>query len=500
MHRPSGPRSNQPRHFLGLTLGFSLACCGVAGAQAEPPAAGVSMGDCAGKTLRDPYAGTFYANDFSYVGDPCLPATDSRDRVSRFTDRAKRIELGPDAVADFGGEARVRYQDENDMARSRLDGQDNSFALTRLRFYGNLEVGEHLRFFGEAIDARSLGEDFAPRNTEEVHTDLLNGFAEVRGDLGPARGYVRGGRQELLFGAQRLISPLDWSNTRRSFDGGRASVVTDSFDASAWYVFPRVIDNDFSSETDDDTDFSGVYATYRHDRDFTFDGYALRLERDDSVSGGKTIWTLGGRHAGRARNVFWEIEAAYQFGEEDAGQDGPDQDVGAAMFTAGIGYDFAEQLPWKPSLSLYYDLATGDDDPDDGDAGTFDQLFPLAHAYLGFMDLVGRRNIEALSLRLTAQPHPRLKLALAGHHFALESKRDALYNAGGAPIRHDPTGRAGTEVGQELDLTATISLLDRVALQLGYSRFWGGNFIDATNPLGVSGNADFFYTQLTARL
>jgi hypothetical protein len=29
------------------------------------------------------------------------------------------------------------------------------------------------------------------------------------------------GRQELLYGAQRLISPLDWANTRRTFEGGK---------------------------------------------------------------------------------------------------------------------------------------------------------------------------------------------------------------------------------------------------------------------------------------
>ena len=34
---------------------------------------------------------------------------------------------------------------------------------------------------------------------------------------GGATVTLRGGRQDLLFGAQRLIGPLDWSNTRRTF-------------------------------------------------------------------------------------------------------------------------------------------------------------------------------------------------------------------------------------------------------------------------------------------
>ena len=48
-------------------------------------------------------------------------------------------------------------------------------------------------------------------------------------------------------------------------------------------------------------------------------------------------------------------------------------------------------------------------------------------------------------------------------------------------------------------MTAAVSIMDRVEFRLGYSRFWGGDFIDATNLPGVSGNASFFYTQLTAR-
>jgi hypothetical protein len=34
-----------------------------------------------------------------------------------------------------------------------------------------------------------------------------------------APAYVRVGRQELLYGSQRLISTLDWANTRRTFQG-----------------------------------------------------------------------------------------------------------------------------------------------------------------------------------------------------------------------------------------------------------------------------------------
>ena len=50
--------------------------------------------------------------------------------------------------------------------------------------------------------------------------DILNLFVDVNlleWDNHPV--VARVGRQELLLGSQRLISTLDWANTRRTFEG-----------------------------------------------------------------------------------------------------------------------------------------------------------------------------------------------------------------------------------------------------------------------------------------
>lgn len=166
------------------------------------------------------------------------------------------------------------------------------------------------------------------------------------------------------------------------------------------------------------------------------------------------------------------------------------------MFTAGIGYKFAKYLPWKPVLWVYYDWASGDGNPTDGKRGTFNQLFPLAHAYFGYIDLVGRQNIQDVSAKLVAKPHKIVTAILAYHNFRLDDPRDALYNAGGGAIRRDASGASGTHVGDEVDLVLKVRVTPRVSWLAGYSRFFAGDFVDRTNPAGVSGNASFFYTQL----
>ena len=74
--------------------------------------------------------------------------------------------------------------------------------------------------FAEFIDADSHYENAPARPIDVNRSDMLNLFGDVMvydGSSGPI--WARVGRQELLYGVQRVVSPLDWANTRRTFDG-----------------------------------------------------------------------------------------------------------------------------------------------------------------------------------------------------------------------------------------------------------------------------------------
>ena len=125
--------------------------------------------------------------------------------------------------------------------------------------------------------------------------------------------------------------------------------------------------------------------------------------------------------------------------------------------------------------------------------GTFDQLFPLGHAWFGYLDLIGRQNITALNFNLSAWPvEKKVKTTLAHHTFWLNANKDAVYNAGGGAVRRDPTGNSGTEIGHELDVTVLWNLDVHSKLLFGYSHFWDSDVIQQT---GVSEDADLFYVQ-----
>jgi hypothetical protein len=77
--------------------------------------------------------------------------------------------------------------------------------------------------------------------------------------------------------------------------------------------------------------------------------------------------------------------------------------------------------------------------------------------------------------------------------FRLDSATDALYNASGTAIRRDPTGRAGTDVGDEIDLVTNFHLSQHQDILLGYSKLFAGQFIQHT--AGPKGSPEFFYAQ-----
>jgi hypothetical protein len=72
------------------------------------------------------------------------------------------------------------------------------------------------------------------------------------------------------------------------------------------------------------------------------------------------------------------------------------------------------------------------------------------------------------------------------HTFYLDSDTDYLYNAAGAGIRRDPTGRSGSYVGTEFDIIPNIHISNHQDILFSYSYMIAGHFLrnTATTPAG----------------
>jgi hypothetical protein len=428
------------------------------------------------------HKGVFFANDFSYLNDPSYVGTCLGDALKLIP-----VQSGDWGTIDFGGQLRERYHHERGMGRvpdatvSRFQDTETDFVLSRMRLYTNWQVADGLRFYAEGIyaDATDDGGQYAPRPIDENFGDLLNLFADVA--LTDTCS-LRMGRQELLYGNQRLISPLDWANTRRTFDG--ANLLYRSGDWSVdtfWTCVVPVIDDQFD-EADDEQEFYGSYATYTGFEHFGVDLYWLGYENEQAFNANSptgtdfSIYTTGIRIFGEMDNWLWELEGGPQFGKYYGA--GIDHQAGFA--TAGVGRKMIDQ-PWQPTLWLYYDYASGQ--AAGGDFNGFNQLFPLGHKYFGFIDAVQRSNIQSPNMLMTCKPGAKWTLLTWYWHFMSDTSEPV------PSIFNTPPQNGDKHLGDELDVLLTYSLCPRSSIGLGWSHFWRGDKIAAPE------DADFIYTQ-----
>jgi hypothetical protein len=440
-----------------------------------------------------PYTPVRWNEDYSYLKDPA--------KKKDFFDPIKYIPLNDegDWYLSLGGQARYRYElfDSTNFGVGPQD--DDGFNLGRFMGHADLHAGPYFRGFIQVISAVEGGRNPEPRPQDADDLDIHQGFIDVNLPLGLAKPVTfRGGRQNLIYGAQRLISPLDWTNVRRTFDG--VKVATDPSKGNhveAFWVHPVVVDKDDANSGNDDVVFTGVYdvqdlqAVFGKPAGTKLDAYAFYNDNNGGQPLLGETYTVGARFSSKPKPFDLDVEADYQFGNAPA-----DGDISAWSFAAVGGYTFP--VSTSPRIYVGGDVASGDDDPTDADRQTFNQLYPLGHAYFGYVDVIGRQNIIDLhpgaELTILEKTKWARKLTASAeyHLFWRESDADAVYNAAGGVLRADG-GSDETYVGSEIDLLVNWQIDRHTLAYFGYSHLFAGDFLEDTGP---SEDIDFVYAAL----
>ena len=420
---------------------------------------------------------------------------------------------------DLGGQIRARFESKSGYAVPGVAGAvdfakttpDNDYWLVREKLHVGWKPVDWLNLYAEARDSSSWNDKRVPETEEDVF-DLHQAYVS----LGNAKKFpvtAKIGRQELIYGDERLLGASDWGNLGRVFDAAKLRYENNSLSVDFFagrVVIPR--DDRFNTANDYDW-LSGVYASTKTliPKQETQLYFLARNVSQKSPSAfpatppalvapatARDIYTLGLRFKslpGQFGGWDYDAELAGQFGNfyDAALTNRLDQQALAAHVAGGYTWKDAS---WSPRVGLEYNYSSGDSDSNDGKHETFDNLFPTNHKFYGFMDFASWQNIHDVRLTTSAKPLKGLTLTADYHLFWLADTADYFYGVTGAARK---TGGYGLKpananfVGSELDLVASYQIKTCGVAQVGYGHFFRGGYVK--DSLAASKDADWFYLQ-----
>ena len=291
-----------------------------------------------------------------------------------------------------------------------------------------------------------LGNRGVASTTDIDHFELMQAFIDVRppSPFGDAPVF-RVGREELLFGYQRLIAVREGPNVRRTFDGFH---FTDHLgDATIDLLAVRPVGNSpevFDDHTNSNQLLWGGYLTLLVGpvlkTDFYWLNYENKAARFRNLTGREQRQTFGIRLFGETEEIDWNAEVAVQTGSFRGRQ------IRAAMAGGIIGYTFRD-VPWQPRIGLEANAASGDDSR--GSAiGTFNAMFPRL-PYFAETSLLVPANAMDIRPVVSFKPVPSVTATLGWDTLWRASNTDGLYGSG--LVQYPNTNRGtGNRIGTEL--------------------------------------------------
>jgi len=442
------------------------------------------------------YTALRYDEDYSDLKDPSA-RTDLFDPIKY---------ISWDEPGDFyltlGGQVRDRYEDFQNYTFGSGAQTPDGYNLVRVMADADFHLGQYLRIFAEGLSATEQDRVGGPR-ASDVNDHFLNqAFLEFRIPVGSKASLtVRGGRQIIVFGAQRLIGVSDFTNVRKTDDAVRATLTTPGNTLDVFYARPvRVPANDYVDNARPGDYFAGIYDTWElppgwaQSMKARLETYALYNQRPSMIfnttTAGEDRTTLGTRLTAKPQAFDFDLEPDYQFGHFNGA-------ATQSFSVAAMGGYTLENAPFLPRAFVGADIASGGSHNQPGD--TFDQLFPSGHDQFGIIDAIGRQNIidvhPGFTLTLLENKPGAKQLTLLSQYrqFWRESDQDAVYTSAGTVLRASGASDSRA-VGGEVDEQVNWQLDRHVGASVGYGHFCPGAFIAATGP---HDDINFVYTSLT---
>lgn len=418
---------------------------------------------------------------------------------------------------DIGLDYRLRYEFRHNDFRRSQDAIDEPILLRTRGYITIKDILDPLRFTLEVEDARrnhsQYTREFDTRDinyAEPIQAYLELFFKETplgQDDLGNERPIsIRAGRHAFEKIDKRLVARNEYRNTTNNFQGVRTILGQQKNDwqLEVFALNPVQRFNDELDQRNDSQRFYGAIGGWRKWSEVvTLQPYYYLLKQDgdkvkfdlngredtnNSRRIDRTIHTAGLRAYGVLGKTGWDYDANYvqQWGDQDTSLTNNTRvEHDAYGYNAEIGYTF--NYAWKPRLSAFYGLATGDKNPNDNKNQRFERLFGFARPWSN-TDYFEMANIRTPKIRLEFEPKvtlvKNLKVDTGYSNYSLQSDTDSW---GPAALR-DRTGRSGDKIGSDIDINARFAINSYINASVGYVHFWAGDF--TKRAVDITSNAN----------
>ena len=162
------------------------------------------------------------------------------------------------------------------------------------------------------------------------------------------------------------------------------------------------------------------------------------------------------------------------------------------MHHLSLGYTL--DSAWTPRIEGLFDIASGDDDPNDGENNRYDSLFGVPRFEYGPTGLfrpVTRANVVSPGLRLTLKPGSGWTVRLMQRFNYLESNTDSWNSY------RDPNGASGAHTGNLTELVLRKDNVEKTRrVEFGVGWHEAGSFAETTNTDPDNDDALYGYAMI----
>jgi Alginate export len=393
----------------------------------------------------------------------------------------------------FGGEVRYQYFYFKNEAWGKAPDDNDGYILNRYLGHVDFHAGKYFRTFVQLQSSLNGGKTAAPAPIDENQLDLHQAFIDIVLPIKQQQNLTfRIGRQEMMYGIQRIVSVRDGPNNRQAFDAAKVMYGSKRFKIDAFfshYVFSKqkIFDDGFNKNTK----FWGAYTVINKIPALqNIDLYYLSLWKstatfDDGFKK-ELRHSVGTRIWNKTNNWQYDFEGLYQWGKFGTGK------ISAYTISSNTTYTITS-LKYKPQINLKTELISGDENYGDDKLNTFNPLFPRG-AYFGYAAIIGPANLVDIHPSVTLSVTKKLDISVDYDAFWRYSSKDGIY---GPAVNLIYTGKNSDKkfIGNQFSTFFIYNPNTNLYFRGEFTWFKAGDFLRDSGP-----GKDILFTGITTQL